>query len=105
MTNIEKTLELSNLFLIYKNLLTEKQKLYFELYVDEDLSLQEIAEEFGISRAAVHDSITKTSEAIYNFESKLKLKSKKDRLNQIISYYKNSSNSETQELIRKLEEE
>jgi predicted DNA-binding protein YlxM (UPF0122 family) len=46
---------------IYKNLLTDTQREYFEKYYLCDLTLQEIAQEHGISRSAVLDSIKKTN--------------------------------------------
>ena len=53
----EKRSAMRNAFLrqflpdVYKRqLLTERQKEFYELYYDEDLSLSEIAENYGISR-------------------------------------------------------
>jgi len=58
------------LFDYYGELLTEKQKTYFDLYYNQDFSLAEIAEEEGISRQGVHDTLTRTEAALRNFEEK-----------------------------------
>ena len=43
------------------------------LYHEENLSLSEIAEEFGISRQAVHDTLKKAEQALNEYEAKLGL--------------------------------
>jgi len=58
------------LFDYYGELLTQKQKTYFDLYYNQDFSLAEIAEEEGISRQGVHDTLTRTEAALRNFEEK-----------------------------------
>ncbi len=50
---MEKTVYMSMLFDFYGELLTDKQKEYFGLYYNENLSLGEIAEIEGISRQGV----------------------------------------------------
>ncbi|WP_026389135.1 YlxM family DNA-binding protein [[Acholeplasma] multilocale] len=100
----EKTMEISVLFNLYKNLLTPKQAEYFELYFDEDLSFQEIADEFNISKAAIHDSITKTTKSLYDLEEKLALKAKREQLTKIIDEHKNSNNEEVIKIVEKLEQ-
>ena len=45
-----QTFRMTMLFDFYGELLTERQKEFYELYYDEDLSLSEIAENYGISR-------------------------------------------------------
>lgn len=52
----------------YGALLTEKQKTYFDLYYNQDLSLGEIAEQEGISRQGVHDAITRTEAILSEME-------------------------------------
>ena len=40
---------------------------------EENLSLSEIAQEFGISRQAVHDTLKKAEQALEDYENKLNL--------------------------------
>lgn len=68
------------LFDIYGNLLTEKQRESFGLYFDEDLSITEIAQESGISRAAVHDALKTAEKALLDYERKLGLLEKKEKM-------------------------
>lgn len=63
----------SLLFDYYGQLLTEKKRRVMELYHEEDLSLAEIAEEFGISRAAVYDSLKSAEKKLNEYEEKLGL--------------------------------
>jgi predicted DNA-binding protein YlxM (UPF0122 family) len=54
---MDKTVYMTMLFDFYGELLTAKQKEYFNLYYNENLSLAEIAEAEGISRQGQgHDS-------------------------------------------------
>ena len=52
-------------------LLTEKQRTCFDLYYKQDLSLGEIAEEAGISRQGVHDSLARAEASLLELEQKL----------------------------------
>ena len=55
----------------YGELLTEKQKTCFDLYYNQDYSLAEIAEEEGISRQGVHDSILRAETMLRGCEDKI----------------------------------
>ena len=72
--------ELIELYDIYKNLLTDKQKNYFEDYFYMDLSLSEIASNNEVSRNAVFDQIKRVEKALYDYEEKLHLKEKFQKL-------------------------
>ena len=48
-----QTYRMTMLFDFYGELLTERQREFFDLYYNEDLSLSEIAENSGISRQGV----------------------------------------------------
>ena len=73
MESIEK---ISLLYDFYGRLLTEKQRQGMELYHEENLSLAEIAEEFGISRQGVHDTLKKAEHLLTEYEDKLGLVAK-----------------------------
>jgi predicted DNA-binding protein YlxM (UPF0122 family) len=70
---LEKLNEINALYDIYRALLTDKQREYIELYYQEDLSLAEIADEFGVSRNAVHDNIRRSEKLLIGYEEKLKV--------------------------------
>jgi predicted DNA-binding protein YlxM (UPF0122 family) len=57
----------------YGSLLTSRQQEVMRLYHEENLSLSEIAEEFGISRQGVHDTLKNAEHAILEYEDKLGL--------------------------------
>lgn len=63
----------SLLYDFYGALLTEKQRQVMALYHEENLSLAEIGQEFGISRQAVHDTLKKAEMALEDYEEKLRL--------------------------------
>lgn len=73
-------LELSILFDYYGGLLTEKQRTCFDLYYNQDLSLSEVAEECGISRQGVHDTLTRTDAALRQMELRLGCAERERRL-------------------------
>ncbi len=71
------------LYDIYSQLLTEKQRSYFEDYYYNDLSLAEIASNYNISRNGVFDQIKRTCEALELYESKLKLAYKYKKIEEL----------------------
>lgn len=75
-----KNLGYSLLLDIYAPLLTERQAELLSLYYNEDLSLAEIAEDFGISRQGAHDIIRRAEAALDDAEKKLGLLAKENRL-------------------------
>jgi uncharacterized protein len=60
----------------YGSLLTLRQQEVMRLYHEENLSLSEIAEEFGISRQGVHDTLKNAEHALLEYEDKLGLVSR-----------------------------
>lgn len=69
----DKITEGSLLYDFYGQLLTERQKEVLRLYHEENYSLSEIAEEFGISRQAVHDALKNAEKSLVSYEEKLGL--------------------------------
>lgn len=57
----------------YGKLLPQRQGEFLRLYREENLSLAEIAQEFGLSRQGVFDSVKKAERALYEYENKLGL--------------------------------
>ena len=66
----DETLMRTMLFDFYGELLTDKQREYYDLHYNEDLSLQEIAEQSGVSRQAVWDIIRRAQAAMTEMEEK-----------------------------------
>ena len=68
---LRKKVDLAFLSAFYGGLLTEKQRRVLSLHCEEDLSLGEIAEEVGISRQAVHETITRAAARLNGMEASL----------------------------------
>ena len=68
----------------YSELLTLKQKEYFEDYYFSNLSLQEIADLNDVSRNAVHKTITAIVDKLKFYEEKLKLYENRKRINELL---------------------
>ena len=65
-----QTYRMTMLFDFYGEILTERQKEFFDLYYNEDLSLGEIAENSGITRQGVRDVIVRAESAMQEIEDK-----------------------------------
>ena len=72
------------LFDFYGELLTDKQREYFDLHYNEDLSLAEIAAGEGISRQGVWDIIRRAEESMRRFEAKTGLVARYARERQVL---------------------
>lgn len=80
---MEKDLSITELFDIYGNLLTAKQREMFSSYYLYDLSLSEIAEPYGTTRQSVSEQVKKVVSKLKEYESILHIKEKNDKLKQI----------------------
>ena len=58
------------LYDFYGDLLTDRQKEFYDLYYNEDLSLAEIAENYGITRQGVRDVIVRAEAYLTENEDK-----------------------------------
>lgn len=63
-------LHMTLLYDFYGELLTDKQREYFDLYHNEDLSLSEIADNVGITRQGVRDIIVRAENILSETEQK-----------------------------------
>ena len=68
---ISKKVELNWLSAFYGGLLTDKQRQVLTLHCEDDLSLTEIAQEVGISRQGVHDTLARAEELLEGYERTL----------------------------------
>ena len=80
MDKIEDFIRYSVLFSYYKNLFSKKQRLYLELYLEENNSLTEIADEFNVTRQAVFDNIKRGFGQLDDYENKLEIFKKEKEL-------------------------
>lgn len=65
-----QTFRMTMLYDFYGELLTDRQKEFYDLYYNEDLSLSEIAENYGISRQGVRDVIVRAEAYMTDIEDK-----------------------------------
>ncbi|MBN2604212.1 MAG: hypothetical protein JXR62_00140 [Bacilli bacterium] len=101
---LDKSIEINELYDVYQDLLTKKQKEYFESYYYNDFSITEISDNFDVSRNAVHDQLKKTVQKLYDYESKLQLRKKEKKYNTILTNIKKlTDNQQILELIEELE--
>ena len=74
---MEKIVRQGMLFDLYGELLTDHQREIYGLLVNDDMSLSELAEQYGISRQGVHDLIRRCDRQLEGYEEKLHLLEKK----------------------------
>ncbi|MBP3457650.1 MAG: YlxM family DNA-binding protein [Lachnospiraceae bacterium] len=73
---MEKIVEQSLLFDFYGELLTDHQQNVYQDAVFNDMSLSEVADNYGISRQGVHDLLKRCDKTMQEYEDKLHLISK-----------------------------
>lgn len=99
---LEKTTRVNLLYDFYKNLLTEKQRDYMELYYQDDLSLSEIAEQYQVSRQAVFENIKRAEQLLEQYEASLQLlvkhEQRTDIFNQLSDLLNQDSSFELKEV-------
>ena len=69
----------------YGDLLTRHQFDIMDQYFNEDLSMNEIADSFNVSKSAVQDLIKKTASKLEDLEDKMRLIETDMRLNGILN--------------------
>lgn len=96
---MDRKIYLSDLYDYYGDLLTDKQKEYFEEYYFNDLSLAEVAENNDVSRNAVHGQIKIIEEKLEFYEEKLKLYEKANKIKEIIKDLEEDKKNKIEELL------
>lgn len=71
MSELERRVRLVRLYDLYGSLLSPSQRKAFESRYLEDLSLGEMAEEEGVSRAGIQDAVKKAERKLEECEDKL----------------------------------
>ena len=80
MEKLEKIVEQGLLYDFYGDLLTDHQRKTYEDAVYNDMSLNEIAEEQGISKQGVHDLIKRCTHTLEAYEETLHMVEKSTRI-------------------------
>lgn len=91
---LEKQIHFINLYDVYQELLTEKQKEYFESYYYDNFSITEISENMNVSRNAVHDQLKRTIKKLHDYEGKLGILEKQKQRQIIIDNMKSLTGEE-----------
>ena len=99
---LEQKIKYCTLFSYYGMLLTEKQQALFKAYYEEDYSLAEIGEAFGVSRNAVYDSLKQATANLEQYEKVLQLAFKDAKREALYEKYQAQGTKE--ELIKELKE-
>jgi predicted DNA-binding protein YlxM (UPF0122 family) len=102
--DMEKIFQQVLLYDFYGELLTEHQRNVYEDAVYNDMSLSEIAEEYGISRQGVHDLIKRCDKILLDYEEKLHLVEKftgaKEKIAHLVELTEDLEESELEQAAR-----
>ena len=96
---MNNTVYLTLLYDYYSELLTDKQKEYFEDYYFNNLSLSEISENNNVSRNAAHKQIKDTVNKLEMYEEKLELHKKSQTIKELIKNLDKQMQEKIKELI------
>lgn len=81
---MENRLYYIDLYDYYSELLTDKQRNYFEAYYFDNLTLSEMSENYNVSRSAVSKQLISVVEKLDYYENKLQLCQKGKKIKKII---------------------
>ncbi len=96
---MDHNIYLCNLYDYYKELLTDKQKMYFEDYYFDNLTLSELSENYNVSRNAIHKTLKEIEVKLNTFEDKLNLYKNREKIKDIISSLDDDIKKRINELI------
>lgn len=85
---IEEHFKLSRLFDLYGKLLSDKQQVVMDKYLNLDIGESEIAEMSGESRQSIHDAISKAKKQLILFEEKCEVLNTNNLVEQNLSLLK-----------------
>ena len=102
---MEKIVKVAQLYDMYGGLLNDKQKDVINCYYNEDLSLQEIADNNKKTKQAISDMINRSVDKLFEFEDELSLLKSKTELKASLLYIRELIESSNKEIaIEKLNE-
>ncbi len=81
---MEEIVYLNSLFDYYGELLTKKQQNYFQKYYFENLTMQEIADEYAISKTAVANQLELIKTRLLEYEKILKNNARKEQIIELL---------------------
>lgn len=81
---MEKFVYYGMLLDIYQSLLNDSSREIFKLYYEENLTLQEIADNLGVSKSYIGSSIKRSEKKLADLESKLHIYANKKQLEAIL---------------------
>ena len=81
---MDRMIYLNTLYDIYKDLLTDKQREYYEAYYFDNLSLSEIADNYNVSRNAIFNQLKLIEDKLEEFEDKLRINEKQNKILSIL---------------------
>ena len=96
---MNKKIYYNMLYDYYKELLTDKQREYYESYNFQDYSLSEISENEGVSRNAVHNQVRIVLERLDFYEDKLHLFENATKIRELIGDLDSDLKEKIEELI------
>ena len=100
---IEEHNTLIELFDLYGSLLSNKQHNVMDKYLNYDIGESELGAEFGESRQAVHDAITKAKKQLFVYEEKCKFNAKLSKIRTKLQQIAENSNDNEGKLCEKVE--
>lgn len=87
----------------YGDLLTRHQRDILDEYFNEDLSMNEIAENYQVSKSAIQDLIKRSLKQLYDYEKTLKMIEKDHKLNDIMNEMIQEDSDLLNKYVRKIE--
>ena len=81
---MENQIYVTSLYDYYKGLLTQKQQEYFEDYYFDNLTMEEIADNNGVSKNAVSKSLIEVKDKLEEYENILRLYKNKQKIIEVL---------------------